>query len=314
MPRLARSRTPLARAALAAVVTCGLAAPALADGDVQVTLERRGLVRIVGDAAANAIEVETGPGRSGYRVVGLDGTTVNGLSSFDVASARRISIDTGDGDDVVVLDAVRIPRGLTVWLGAGDDALHMPGVRAFGRTRISGGTGANEITTDFHAVFHGPLRIRTFEGDDSVRLERTTFHAPFRVLTGDGDDDVSLARVTVHESARLSVRTGNGDDRVRIEESAIDASVRVATLAGEDDLEVRSTDFGERVLLAAGGDEDACTLTDCGFRRKLLVVGGRGGDRLTTSGLTFHFTLVVRGSGSSRSTKFFWSFVIVHVF
>jgi hypothetical protein len=301
----------IARSLGAAVLVCAAAAPAWADGDVAVSLEKRGKLVVTGDAAANSFEIERMSEPRAFRVVGLSDTTVNGAPEFEVQGVLRIRIEAGDGDDVVVLDALRLRRSLTVDLGDGNDELHMPAIEVFGRTRIAGAEGDDTVTTDFNARFHRRLIVRTHAGNDAIRLRDTVLHGYTRLVAREGDDEVSLDDVTAFEGARVDVFTGLGEDVVNVENSAIDANMRVATSSDDDRITVLQTAFSEDVILHAGGQDDDVKVEGCQFRKHLRAAGGSGTDRVEARA-NFFFVLI--RTGGSGSDKFFWAFATMHVF
>src|SRR5687767_8439710 len=129
-------------------------------GDVRVFVDDAGNLIVVGDGAANCVQLDM---FGGFTVLGCDHgggpTTVNGVPNgeavFAVEGEGDIRIYLGDGDDEVRVgqrsDSVSPPDDLEIYAGAGDDF-----VLTVGDTNVG-----------------DDLEIFSWPGDDAVEIYTT---------------------------------------------------------------------------------------------------------------------------------------------
>ncbi len=91
------------RSLLSALLLGTFLAPALAAGDVSATLLPGARLLVIGDAAANDLQVEKDGATGEFVVSGRGGTTINGAASFRVRGVKTLRNEMGEGDDVVAL-------------------------------------------------------------------------------------------------------------------------------------------------------------------------------------------------------------------
>ena len=156
-----------------------------------------GVLVVVGDNKANELVIASHP-NSTTTVTPAAGTTVNGgAGAATFAALPPISVDLGNGDDIVTLVDLNF-QNVTVATGNGND-------------RVLGDTAGNPPN-----IFNR-LHIDTGNGNDLVHLGGATGVATdLTIHTGNGDDRVELVDA-VGVGGNINVDTGNGDDAVRLE-------------------------------------------------------------------------------------------------
>lgn len=299
------------RALLSAGLLLGIAGPALAAGDVGVTVQAGGRLLLVGDAAANDFQVEKDGDTGELVVTGRNGTTISGLAEARLLGVKTLRIETGDGDDVVALGGFKLKKSLRVDLGDGDDRLTTLRNTIRRRASIRGGPGNDTILLEGGTDLQRGVRILTDEGDDLVRIADSVVRGRLRLLTGDGDDRVELHRDGFTDLASLVVRTGDGADWVEMIGCTFQSHVKVHTNDGEDVVYVATSRFRRVAAFKTGLMDDEIELERATFDAALRVNGG--------GGLNAVFFLSVNGGGlggaggSGGDGKYYWRFVIVHV-
>ena len=232
-------------------------------GDVSVFVDDAGNLIVVGDGAANCIQLDM---FGSFTVLGCDHggapTTVNGVPNgqavFGVEDDDDIRIYLGDGDDEVRVgqrsDSVDPPDDLEIDAGAGDDFVLT--------------VGDINVADDLE-IFAGP-------GDDTVQIYTTQVGDDLALSAGDGDDDVTLYGSQI--GGDLLVRTGGGSDHVRVgffDDPAGSGRVpEPVTVAGD-------------TLIELGAGDDTLVLLRSSFGSALWADGGSGADTLEESGNAF---------------------------
>jgi hypothetical protein len=299
-------RVPLA---LTLLLTA-LAAPAFAAGDVAATLASGGRLEVMGDAAANDLQIEKNSITGEFVVLGRNGTTINGGAEFRAEGVKTLRIAMGEGNDLVALGGFGLKKGLRVDLGAGDDRLTTLRNTIKRRATILAGPGNDTLLLEGGTEFRRGVRINTDEGDDLVRLADSVVSGRLRLLTGDGDDRVELHRNGFTELASLVIRTGNGDDWVEAIGCTFQSHVKMQTNDGQDVVYVATSRFRKLAAFKTGKMDDEIELERSTFDAALRVNGG--------GGLNAVFFISINGAGaagggSGDGDKFYWRFVIVHI-
>jgi len=230
-------------------------------GDVVAFLDRSGNLIVIGDGAANGIDLDR---FGGFTVAGIDAggapTRVNGepngTATFTVTGEGDIRLYLGGGDDLLQVgtrsDSVDAPDDLEVYAGPGADRVVTTGDTNVGDDlEIWGGSGNDRIGIYSPDVVDD-LEVHSDGGDDAV-----TFYSA-RV----GDD--------------LIVRTGTGRDTV---------DVGFSDEQGERIVE--PVTVAEDTLIDLGPDDDALEVLGSTFRGRFFADGGWGTDTLIQSGNTF---------------------------
>jgi len=292
---------------LAAAAVPLLALPAYAAGDVQVTVDARGRMELVGDDLGNEIQIDKDVDVGGFVVLGRNGTTVNGAAQFVTANVKSIRATMGAGDDVLAMGGFRLKKRLHVDLGEGDDRVSLFHNTLRGRVTFQGGPGNDSVIAEAGTKFMRGVRIGTGEGDDTVRIADSEVHGRMRMFTGSGADRVELHRDGFTDLGSLAVRTGAGDDWFEVIGCTFQAHVHLLTSDGEDTVYFTTSRFRRPVTIKTGPLDDEIELERATFDAALNVNGGGGVNSVVFIGLTI-------SGGSGGSKKYSWRFVIVHFF
>ena len=122
---------------------------------------------IRGDRADNQFEVVVQDDQ--LKVVGLNGTTINGQGSFVTETASLTE------------SGVVFQGGLRAHLGSGHDEIAIRDAQFESLSIVYGGTGNDRVdVVDSH--FKKPMTIQTFDGDDSVTVHGSQFDDHFRAV------------------------------------------------------------------------------------------------------------------------------------
>ena len=220
----------------------------LADGNVLANLEQGpfGLsasLVIQGDTMDNHIRV-TLDAAAHVVIEGIDGTTVNGLSSVELTSGEvpieSVSIDLGNGNDTLE------------YLSMGNSVLS---------TQIITGLGSDSVSV---GVFWGEsdINIETGQGDDSVSLylgwNGISYGGSFQISTGFGRDSVTIEANNSHGKpyqfgpAPNYIDTDQGDDTVTFKGSYESLSYTNVQLGPGDDLLIGDPDIFSSDVIAWG--------------------------------------------------------------
>ena len=236
------------------------------------TAEEDGVIRISGTEGDDKIDITMGADGS-YKVV------VNGEESvYSAEEARRLMIDSGEGDDKI---RVHYDEGTASFTdaaeqdgGAGDDA-----VRAhIGIDRIeqdAGGEGSDEIEAK-----GGP-------GDDRVAQSGGEGRDEIEVKFGLGDDRVEQSGGAGSDD--IEVKVGPGDDR--IVQSGAEGSDAQEVFSGMDMMDSMNG-FNTNppspaepkprpVIVINGGDGSDVIEADENVTAQLFATGGSGDDKIT---------------------------------
>ncbi len=237
--KTARTRKTTRRGTLETLETRLAMAGNVAAGVVATNLN------IQGDVLSNQIEIRH-LGGNFYQVMGLGGTTVNGMASQvfggvmgniqanmsrgddqvlidEVFSAPgNLGFDMGDGHDQVLLagpaaGSIKINGSLNVATGAGQDVVRLNGVNVLGSTMIDTGT-ENDIVDTYQTSVGGHLGLLTRAGDDWASLHRTVVRGVTRISTDDGNDVLRIGGGS-HFVGAFSAFTGNGHDSFRLSDA-----------------------------------------------------------------------------------------------
>lgn len=188
-------------------------------GDVRA-LAWNGLLRILGDEAANQIAVEQIDSRT-IRVTPLNKTLLNGQpEALEFGRISGIGVEMHEGDDLLRVDGTQLRGNLTVEMGVGDNAVLLDGIDVGGMTDIRT-SGAATIGSSFDSgvdryeklpqnvvsidssTFMGTFYLETSqESNDLVQIDRSHFEARTEILTRQGGDVVQLGMQEQADDAR----------------------------------------------------------------------------------------------------------------
>lgn len=217
------------------------------DGNVSIGF-RRGVLSIVGDAAANQISIASDA--SGHVTV----TSTDGITTLN--------------NDVGPLTFSGVTNGLSVNMGGGDDGVDITGVRSQKDVAINLGNGNNTLTIEGMYVRKN-LSISSGSGDDVIFMTFVNVSKELRINTGAGNDNVTLD--TIAAGKHSSMNTGAGDDVVTITDSTFSEHAQLYTGAGNDDITLVDNVFGKEALVDGGSGDDVLTVVGNQFGRHARV-------------------------------------------
>ena len=187
-----------------------------------------GMMILTGDNAHNNIAVRTT--LDGFFVEGRDGTTVNGQASELVSEPLAgVCASTGNGNDVFAFEGVDGYWGLSmisIDTGKGDDKVVVDMARqaSFPSLHVVTGNGDDVVSVNFRPgfTFHWPgLFLDTGDGNDSVDIEGTLQGVrvgTFQIWLGRGDDSLNVDLFTTIptrlQAQFVEIDGGAGNDRI----------------------------------------------------------------------------------------------------
>ncbi len=302
---------------------------------------KKGTLTLTGDGAGNEITV-TNTGNGAYQISAAGNTTINGQAGNIVVSnvndlvvnlkggddeityegggneVRNVTIKTGDGDDIVVLNNLVTDGGkLSVETAAGDDNVELNGGTVDGKTTITTGKGEDSIAVDTvqfdgnlsidtaanidlvtigGSEVDGVLSVKTGAAADQLVIIATTISGKTQVETADGDDQVHLAGGNTFAGV-VSLTTGNGNDTVTIDDEFSDedndfqANLGINVAKGNDVVNLLGNSAGNAsnntyagtvdVLFGPGNDD---LFSDFNVFQKKVRYLGDGGQNTYTPG------------------------------
>lgn len=223
-------------------------------GDVQVFLDSKGNLIVIGDGLANGIQVDQ---FGEFVIQGIDAggspTRINGVENdiavFEVAGRHDIRISLNGGDDFVEVgtrsDDVNPPRDLSFDLGDGGDALLVIGDTNIGRDLlVNAGAGEDEVFI-VSLELGRDVTVNQGNGDDVLEVYGSRIGDDLHVNAGGGADTVSVGlfngpagrvegAVTVHGATAIDL--GSGDDVLELVASNFGGVFRASGGAGSDTL------------------------------------------------------------------------------
>ncbi len=192
---------------------------AMLAGNVQAFVSG-GTLFLRGDSDDNEITIEQSASRT-FTVSSRDGsTTINGESELTFTRVRKdVNIAMGSGDDVVELlgsedDPLWVVNRLRVNTGNGDDQVLMSDVRAL-RLNIDTGSGNDTVNIGDSGNTGGAWvtkesTIYTGGGDDTLDISNSTFNRVLVADMGGGTDETSVQGSVFKKTSHL--RGNSGDD------------------------------------------------------------------------------------------------------
>jgi hypothetical protein len=251
-----------------------------------------GDLNLAGDVLDNQVELRD-LGGGNYQLVGLGGTTINGMASqvfggvvgninaslsrgddtllIDEAFATPgdLNIDMGGDDDQVLMYGtttapIDIKGSLSIRTGSGHDHVRLAGVRVLDNAIIDGGSENDAIVAN--QLFVGQtLGVLTRAGDDLVNLNRTSVLGATRIDTSDGNDVLSVGARSQFVGS-FSAFMGNGNDKFRLGDSAFHDYFNFHAGEGQDRVDVYGkVRFQRPATFALGGGDDQAEVAATAF-------------------------------------------------
>ena len=163
------------------------------------------------------------------------------------------TIDTGEGNDVVLTGSLGTPYRDAVTLGPGADYLILSASTVTSEAALDGGagtdrmhltSGSGDVALDMtQGTFTAGQGTARFAGFEVTWLAMGAGTLTYRGT--DGDDDVTVS--PTDGIPALDLTTGGGDDEVTLEPAGLAAGSRIHTGAGHDKL-VAATETGRLAL------------------------------------------------------------------
>jgi hypothetical protein len=265
---LGRSRGP----SLALGAALALASAVQADGNVTVRVDREGNLIVAGDGADNEIQISP---------IGIGIGDVTGLGSTQVNGGERASFSgvTGDfrirmrgGNDRVLVvdgDGNHVPDDLAIDTGTGDDQVLVSGFFVHDDLHVRTGSGADTVELSQTVFVLDRTDVDTGAGDDQVLFVPAevpdlliVFEDRFALDTGRGRDFVDIAGALFRGA--VSIDLGRGDDS-----GQLGGPVGGLSVCGS---RFESLDVLAQVRFRGGDGEDAAVLESvCGIAPPGLV-------------------------------------------
>ena len=229
----------------------------LLTGNVKAVMNGNDLI-VEGDSGDNEIALAVIDGN--LVVQGINGTTINSVSSFvaitgsstipndlrismgrgddvviigpGIEAGGDVTIDTGEGDDLINLDSLVVGDDLTIHSGQGDDTILLTSVSVSDDQRIDSGPGQDTVKVADSTIGDN-LWIETSQGNDVAAVVGTTVGDTGSVSTGLGDDILGVLGV---DDFRFETDSGTGQDQIlffRIQVDILDEIIAAEDRVGE---------------------------------------------------------------------------------
>lgn len=280
-------------------------------GDVSVITSGND-VTIIGDAAANHIQIGTFEGR--LSVIDLADGTVIHRGETDVSNVNNLTIRLNQGDDRVELSNVEINGNFRLFSGAGDDQVELRELSVNGTSVAYMNGGANSFAR-IGGSSKGE-RVFCYAGSDNIHLDGVNVEGNVairgnhsNVFTVEGSsisgnvflrsgreaDQVNLVSTDI--GGDLKINTGADSDRVHMYDAAghpsrsnvstdgpkmsIDGNLVVKTGSGRDGINFNNFQVAGRTTIEAGSGNDGLRFSNWeGSRNVRVIQGCNGFDRV----------------------------------
>lgn len=158
----------------------------------------KGILTITGSAEADQVTLEPGD-QPGTVRISVDGGTVNNLTSVELSGLTKDirAFLAGGNDQIFVQNFIgghALPKNLTIEAGDGADVIDLQNVHVNGVASLNSGAGNDNVWVD-DSLFVKKVSVDAAEGDDGVLIDRRTgfagstqFNHKLSVLLGAGTD------------------------------------------------------------------------------------------------------------------------------
>lgn len=249
------------------------------------------------------INVKSGGGDDNIIVMGTDGR--------DMTINRNLKIETGTGNDTVTIgqagsndaeetvdprsQAVNITGYLYIKTEAGNDTVSIANTKVRSLVTIDTGDGDDGVlfpTTAnddddsdsdeevFAVEVTGNIQLRMGAGEDTVSGANVTGAKNLQILDYEDAADIVLTNFTI--KTKIQIVTGNDVDTIELDNIKT-ASLQISTNGGDDQIHLEGGEI-KGLLIRAGADYDAITLTDVKTTGGTQILGDKGGGTLLLQG------------------------------
>jgi hypothetical protein len=237
---------------------------------------------------------------------GDDDLDIHNDVGADSKLADDVQIALGSGDDFLSFGStgrIFVDDDLTIGGNAGDDTIILDNVRVFGRTTISGKSGADDVSLS--EVNTDQLDIATHDGADAVSLDDVLVQTNATIDTGAGDttahgDSVSIADSRIKQD--LWISTGPGPDSVAIDSSRIDRHTTILTGSEADSVDIDASHFGRKLDIDTGSGHDTVTIHTSKVGKALNLSTGTGDDEVEIGFSDIRAFVMNTGDGNDSVT------------
>lgn len=239
-----------------------------------------------GDDADNLVEIRVVDGA--VVVNGLDGTTVNGSTSFRVATGNtlngKVSAFFYRGNDRLVLrSGVTVADSVEFHGGLGNDELGLEAVTVRGSVVANGDAGGDTVAMNGTTI-RGTFRFIGGSGNDTLSLRSATINGSVAMAGGNGDDLADFQSSTL--SGGNSLEMGKGNDSVRFESSTVSGSSRLSLGRGNDFVRSTTSTHGGMAVAGGSGNDNVEFSGSSGLPAGFWFQGGSGQDAITAPNRT----------------------------
>lgn len=256
-----------------------------------------------GDDAANQVAITSDPVAGTITIDALDGEILRDRAGADIGGGAggmvtldgfraSVLIRMGDGDDIVGLNDITVPRTVRADMGAGDDNLGI-------------GNLPDADPGDVSAEIGGSVVVIDRFGNNNLTLGDATVAGNAYFVTGGGDDDLNLGLfdptvpgdtdTTLDVGGFIFARLGNGENDVL--GGAVDArDVRFLGGSGDDALVIEDFDIRSLFFNGAGGNDDLAA-TGVRVTGNVLIRGGAGTDEFAITDTTARTARITGDAG-----------------
>lgn len=261
-----------------------------------------------------------------FDIVGLNGTTINGMTTFTCKGFSSIVLNMKGGDDHVVFGAT-LPGSLTFNGGNGNNELELDTWSTIGKGLVyTGAAGSDTLSVfGFHITIGGNIQANMGAGENTTYLAGAVVGGNVLVTGLEGIDTVSTDNLIV--TGNLTANLGDGANYVGIESmndnisggelTVIVGDLTITTGKHADTIEIGSENSAHisGVVVINTGDElaggDTVLLDNSSFDSSVTINLGAGNDsvffdtvdNLNTS-LDFGGALTVYGAGGNDNFVF----------
>lgn len=253
-------------------------------GDVSVFESDHLYIR--GDDLNNQIQI-IADHRGQITVAGLNNTTVNGSETpFVVHNSIDLSGVRGRN--------ASFDGGVRVLTYGGHDRIDVRGIELGDSSRIITGEG-NDFVRLIRSTSVGEAVINTSSGEDTVKLVQTRTRGGLNIGTGSGDDSLEVNNSRTW--ADTKVLTGPDHDRVQLSRVRFTGQVQaVATQSGNDVIEFSHNSLNESGLGVFSGEGNDEVFAEIGnaenIQGEILFAGQQGVDKLEMSANELAMTMI----------------------